>query len=190
MRSVLVAAVFSLSTAITPPQSVTIDLLTVSGSGCLATTTAVAISPDNTAFTVTYSNFVVQGHGQAAHKNCTLTLRVNHPDGVTYGVDETDYRGFAHLDTGARGVEAATYHFTGLPTRRSSQTFAGPMDDDWQVSDQPDAGSVVHGPCNDKRPLTITADLQLNGTSAASFMSMDSTDASVSARFHLSWLKC
>jgi len=190
MRSVLTAAVFSLSTAVMPPQPVTIDVLTVSGSGCLPTTTAVAISPDSTAFTVTYSDFLVQGHGQTAHRDCTLTLRVNQPAGWTYGVDETDYRGFAHLDGGARGVEAATYHFTGLPTRHSTQTLSGPMDDDWQVTDQPDAGSVVHGPCNERRPLTITADLRLDGTSAASFMSMDSTDGSVSAQFHLSWLKC
>ena len=190
MRSVLAAAVFGLTTTVTPPQPVTIDVLTVSGSGCLPTTTAVAISPDNTAFTVTYSDFLVQGHGQAAHKDCTLTLRVNQPAGFAFGIDETDYRGFAHLDAGARGVEAATYHFTGLPTRRSAQTFAGPMDDDWQVTDQPDAGSVVHGPCTERRPLTITTDLQLNGLSTASFMSMDSTDGSVSAQFHLSWLKC
>ncbi|MFI9387071.1 DUF4360 domain-containing protein [Kutzneria sp. NPDC052558] len=190
MRTVLAAAVFAVSTAVTPPQPVTIDVLTVSGSGCLPSTTAVAISPDNTAFTVTYSDFLVQGHGQAAHKDCTLTLRVNQPAGFAYGIDEMDYRGFAHLDAGARGVEAATYHFTGLPTRRSSQTFSGPMEDDWQVSDQPAAGSVVHGPCTERRPLTVTADLQLNGASATSFMSMDSTDGSVSARFHLSWLAC
>jgi len=52
-------------------------------------TTAVAISPDNQAFTVTYSDFAVQGHGQAAHKDCTLTVRVNPPAGYTYGIDET-----------------------------------------------------------------------------------------------------
>jgi hypothetical protein len=190
MRYALSATVFSLATAVTPPTPVTIDVLTVSGSGCQPATTAVAISPDNQAFTVTYSDFAVQGHGQAAHKDCTLTVQLNPPAGYTYGIDETDDRGFAHLDAGARGVETATYRFTGLPTRHSTQTFSGPKDDDWQVTDQPDAGSVVHGPCNDRKPLTITEDLKLDGQSATSFMTMDSTDGEVSSRFHLSWLKC
>ena len=190
MRYALSAAVFSLATAVTPPPQVTIDVLSVSGSGCQPATTAVSISPDRQAFTVTYSAFTVQGHGQAAHEDCTLTVQLNPPAGYTYGIDETDYRGFAHLDAGARGVETATYRFTGLPTRHSTQTFAGPTDDDWQVTDQPDAGSVVHGPCNNPKPLTITADLKLDGQSANSFMTMDSTDGEVSSRFHLDWQKC
>lgn len=190
MRSLLAVALYALSTAVTPPQPVTIDLLAATGTGCLASTTAIAISPDDVAFTVTYSDFAVQGNGESAHKDCTLTVRVNQPPGYTYGIDETDFRGFVHLDNGARGVETATYRFTGMPTRHSTQTFAGPKDDDWQVTDRPDAGSVVHGPCNDRKPLTITADLKLDGRSASSFMTMDSTDGAVSARFHLSWLRC
>jgi hypothetical protein len=186
----LSAAALALATAVTPPTPVTIDLVSASGSGCQPSTTAVAISPDNQAFTVTYSAFTAQGHGKAAHADCTLTVQLNPPAGYSYGIDETNYRGFAHLDDGARGVETATYRFDGLPTRHSTQTFSGPKDDDWQVTDQPDAGSVVHGPCNARKPLTITADLRLDGQSAASFMTMDSTDGQVSSRFHLSWLKC
>ena len=186
----VLAAVLLMATVTPPTQPATIDLLTASGSGCQPATTAVAISPDNQAFTVTYSDFAVQGHGQAAHKDCTLTVRVNPPAGYTYGIDETDYRGFAHLADKARGVETATYRFAGLPTRHSTQTFAGPKDDDWQVTDQPDANQVVHGPCNDRKPLTITADLKLDGQSTTCFMTMDSTDGAVSSRFHLSWLKC
>jgi hypothetical protein len=148
------------------------------------------MSLDNTAFTVVYSNFAVQGHGKDAHKNCTISLRINHPLGYTYGIAQTDYRGFAHLDAGARGVETATYRFTGLPTRHSTQTYSGPMDDDWQATDQPDAGAIVHGPCKERRPLTITMDLKLDGQSASSVMTMDATDSSVSEKFLLSWQQC
>lgn len=191
MLSAILATTLTLSSLVTPPTDpITITVLGVNGSGCLPTTTAVAMSADNTAFTVTYSDFVVQAHGQDARKDCELTIRVNHPLGYTYGVAETDYRGFANLEAGSRGVEAATYHFTGMPTRRSTKTFPGPMSDDWQVTDQPDAGSVVHGPCKERRPLTINVELQVNGKSATSFMTMDSTDGSVSSKFRLSWLKC
>ncbi|MFC0431845.1 DUF4360 domain-containing protein [Kutzneria buriramensis] len=189
MLTALSVAVLALAT-VTPPGPVTIDLVSATGTGCQSGTTAVSISPDKQAFTVTYSDFTVQGHGQTAHKDCTLTVQVNPPAGFTYGIDETDFRGFAHLDAGARGVVTSTYHFTGLPTRHATQTFAGPVDDDWQFTDMPDAGSVVHGPCKEHKPLTITADLKLDGQSAASFMTMDSTDGEVSLRYHLSWLQC
>ena len=48
------------------------------------------MSIDNTAFTVVFSNFAVLGHGQEAKKNCTITLRVNHPDGFTFGKELQD----------------------------------------------------------------------------------------------------
>ncbi|WP_228004598.1 DUF4360 domain-containing protein [Amycolatopsis sp. YIM 10] len=43
-----------------PPDHFTIDVVTVNGSGCPAGTAAVAVSPDNKAFTVTYSDFLAQ----------------------------------------------------------------------------------------------------------------------------------
>src|SRR4051794_3787745 len=40
-----------------PPDKIVIDVVTVNGSGCRPGTAAVAVSPDNTAFTVTYSEY-------------------------------------------------------------------------------------------------------------------------------------
>ena len=54
---------------------------------------------------------------------------------------------------------------------------------------KPPASSTINTP-PDRKPLTITADLKLDGQSTTSFMTMDSTDGAVSSRFHLSWLKC
>ena len=48
----------------------------------------------------------------------------------------------------------------------------------------------MHGPCTERKPLTITTELKLNGKTGASYMTMDSTDSSVSSKFRLSWLKC
>src|SRR5207248_2686336 len=104
-----------------PPDPMTIDVLSAAGTGCDANTSAVGMSIDNTAFTVVFSNFAVLGHGQEAKKDCTITLRVNHPDGFTFGIAQVDYRGFAHLESGAHGFQDSTYHFTGLPTRHSKQ---------------------------------------------------------------------
>src|SRR5262245_60298021 len=48
-----------------PPGNITIDIVTANGSGCPIGTTAVAMSPDNTAFTITYSQFLAQAGGNA-----------------------------------------------------------------------------------------------------------------------------
>ncbi|RZQ62197.1 DUF4360 domain-containing protein [Amycolatopsis suaedae] len=183
-----------------PPGRVTVDVVTVNGSGCPAGTSAVAVSPDNTAFTVTYSEFLAQtGVGSTPtdfRKNCQLNLRVNYPQGFTYGIAQADYRGFAHLERGATGLQRAGYYFTGMsPTEHRSHPFRGPLSDNWQTTDRTEVAEIIYAPCGEQRLFNINAELRVNaGTSdpakTTSFMSMDSTDGSVSTRYQFSWKKC
>ncbi|MFS8103139.1 DUF4360 domain-containing protein [Lentzea alba] len=185
----MLAAMALVAAAVVPPGPVTVEVLKVSGTGCPAGTTTVAMSGDNQAFTVTYSDFLVQAKGSEAKKSCTIELKLNHAAGYTYGIAATDYRGFAHLTDGARGTERNTYRFPGFPTQHSTHTYNAPMSDNWHATDVPD--KVQHGPCKDKKPLTIEAELKVNGKgSATSFMTMDSTDSSVSTTFRVAWKKC
>src|SRR5437763_3163316 len=112
--SVLVPQTFSDATP-APPGKIVIDVVTVNGSGCPDRTAAVAVAPDNTAFTVTYSKFTAQvGVGSTPtdfRKNCQLNLRVHVPQGFTYAIAQADYRGFAHLEKGATALERANYYF-------------------------------------------------------------------------------
>lgn len=43
-----------------PPDKIVIKVATVNGSGCPQGTAAIAVSEDNTAFTVTYSDYLAQ----------------------------------------------------------------------------------------------------------------------------------
>ena len=43
-----------------PPDRIVIDSVAANGTGCPPGTASVAVSPDNTAFTVTYSNYLAQ----------------------------------------------------------------------------------------------------------------------------------
>jgi hypothetical protein len=96
-----------------PPDKIVIKVATVNGSGCPQGTAAVAVSPDNTAFTVTYSDYLAQVGGGAAptafRKNCQLNLIVHVPQGFTYAIASVDYRGFAYLQPGASGTQKASY---------------------------------------------------------------------------------
>ncbi|MFB7663115.1 DUF4360 domain-containing protein [Kitasatospora sp. NPDC056138] len=188
------------SAATPPPDKIVIDVATVNGSGCPAGTAAIAVSPDNTAFTVTYSNYLAQvGVGSKPtdfRKNCQLDLDVHVPQGFTYAIAAADYRGFAHLEPGATGTEKANYYFQGSPQTSSlTHEFRGGLDDSWQATDAVAVAALVYAPCGEKRNFNINTELRVSaGTSdpsrTTSFMTMDSTDGSINTTYHLAWKQC
>ncbi|MEU8890549.1 DUF4360 domain-containing protein [Streptomyces sp. NPDC048442] len=205
----LTAAVLAPSTAPAPapadagadPQGrVTINLVQVNGSGCRPGSATVAVAPDNTAFTVTYSEYLAQV-GQGAkptdfRKNCQLGLRVNVPQGYTYAVVQADYRGFADLERGASATQKASYYFQGTSgTDRRSHAFRGPYKGDWQASDRTGLEALIFAPCGVTRNFNINTEVLVNAGSSDtsktnSFMTMDSSDGSFNTKYHFSWKKC
>ncbi|MEV5510780.1 DUF4360 domain-containing protein [Streptomyces orinoci] len=183
-----------------PPDRVVIDVMTVNGSGCPAGTAAVAVAPDNTAFTISYSDYLAQvGPGAKPtdfRKNCQLGLDIHVPQGFTYAISEADYRGFGSLASGATGLEKASYYFQGMSRTTSvTHTFAGPLSEDWQTTDVTDSASLVYAPCGAERILNVNTELRVYAGSSDplttnSFMAMDSTDGSVSTLYHFAWKQC
>ncbi|GGM96162.1 hypothetical protein GCM10011609_37270 [Lentzea pudingi] len=183
-----------------PPDHITIDIVTVNGSGCPAGTAAVAVSEDNKAFTVTYSDYLAQvGVGARPtdfRKNCQLNLRVNVPQGFTYGIAQADYRGFAHLERGAYAIQKANYYFQGMSQNDSAQhRYNGPHSDDWQATDQTEVAAIVYSPCGEKRNFNINTELRVypgssNTATTTSFVSMDSTDGAIDTTYQFSWKTC
>ena len=182
-----------------PPDKIVIDVVTVNGSGCPANTAAVAVAANNTAFTVTYSNYLARvGPGSGATdfvKNCQLNLRVHVPQGFTYAIAEADYRGYAHLEPGATGQEQANYYFQGMPqTATVKHPLQTPYDDDWQVTETTDVAALVYAPCGEERNFNVNTQLKVNaGTSdpqKTSFIAMYSTDGSLKTTYHFAWKQC
>ncbi|MFJ5259548.1 DUF4360 domain-containing protein [Streptomyces sp. NPDC088387] len=181
-----------------PPDKIIIKVATVNGSGCPQGTTAVAVSPDNTAFTVTYSAYLAQAGGSSNptdfRKNCQLNLVVHVPGGFTYAIASADYRGFAALESGAKGTQRASYYFQGSPdTQQRTHPFNGPYDDNWQATDETDWAQLVWAPCGVQRNFNINTELRVTaGTdrTKTSFMTMDSTDGDISTVYHLAWKEC
>ncbi|CAM3862436.1 DUF4360 domain-containing protein [Nocardiopsis rhodophaea] len=199
LLSSLLAAPASADFVITPPPpgSIAIDLVTVNGSGCRPGTAAVAVAPDNTAFTVTYSEYLAMAGAGAkptdSRKNCQLAVQVKVPQGYTYAIARADYRGYADLKKGATGTQKANYYFQGMPeTVPVTHNLDGPHADNWQFGDE--TGVYVYAPCNAIRNFNINTELRVNaGTSdpnTTSFMAMDSTDGSITTVYHFSWKKC
>lgn len=206
LKKVLAAALTLAAVVVSPtaaqavpdvPDYVMIDVVTVNGSGCPAGTAAVAAADDRTAFTVTYSDYLAQA-GQGSNptdfrKNCQLNIRVSYPQGFTFGIAQADYRGFAHLQSGATSMEKGSYYFQGMSqTTTRTHNFTGPFSDNWQASDRAQVSEIVYAPCGEVRHLNVNTELRVNAGSSknASFMTMDSTDSSVSTKYQFSWKRC
>jgi hypothetical protein len=183
--------------SVAPPENVQIRIETINGSGCPAGTAAVAMNADNTAFTVTYSDYLAAaGAGVSPldfRKNCQLALRVDVPGGFTYAVQTVDYRGYAYLDHEARGLQRAGYYFQGSPdTTYSTHEFDGEYDDNWRTTDEKEWAELVWSPCGEQRNFNINTELRVYADRDApvSLMTMDSTDSAVSTIYHLAWEEC
>jgi hypothetical protein len=183
-----------------PTDKMVIDVVAANGSGCPFGTADVTVSPDNTAFTVTYSQFTAQVGKSATpldfRKQCQLALNVHVPQGFTYAIASADYRGYAHLEKGAFGNETAYYYFQGnSQTTRVKHDFNGYTDNDWQRTDSVGIGSLSYLPCGEERYLNVNTELRVNaGNSNAkdttSFITMDSTDGRLDTLYHVAWKKC
>ncbi|MGW1073762.1 DUF4360 domain-containing protein [Streptomyces sp. NPDC002537] len=183
-----------------PPDKIVIEIATVNGSGCPQGTAAIAVSPDNTAFTVTYSDYLAQvGVGSKptdGRKNCQLNLIVHVPQGFTYAIASADYRGYAHLESGATGQQKASYYFQGQSqTVPSAHDFKGAYTDNWQATDRVDVAALVWSPCGEQRNFNINTELRVNAgssdpTKTTSYMTMDSTDGDLNTIYHLAWKEC
>jgi uncharacterized protein DUF4360 len=182
-----------------PAERITLDVKTINGSGCPAgTATASAdVASDNTSFTVHYTNFTAKAGGGAsaldARKNCQINVLVHVPQGFTYAIAGVEYRGFAHIESGASALEQANYYFAGTsPTARVRHTYPGPFHGVWRASDTTDVAALVFAPCGEDRNLNINAELRADaGTSAGtSYIEMDSEHASVDTIYHFAWKDC
>ena len=183
-----------------PADKMSIEVASANGSGCADDTASITISPDNQAFTISYSEYTAQvGVGADPtdfRKNCQISLNVHVPSGYTYAIASTDYRGYYRLAAGATGVEQAGYYFQGYSgTARARHDFAGPTDGDWQTTDQVGIGSLTFLKCGDTRFLNINTELRVSAgksdpKTTTSVMTMDSTDTSLDTIYHLAWKKC
>ncbi|WP_243726015.1 DUF4360 domain-containing protein [Actinomadura rubrisoli] len=192
----LLSAPSALADEAPPPDNVSIEVVTVNGSGCPPGSANVVISDDKTAFTVKYNDYLAYAGGDTnptgSRKNCQINVRVNAPGEYTYAITGSDHRGFAGLQDGASGLQQTNYYFQGSTQDRTVQhELNGRYVDDWQFRDRIPANQLVYKPCGQARNLNINTELRVNAGDSdnkVSFMSMDATRSSTT--YHFAWKRC
>ncbi|WP_239163277.1 DUF4360 domain-containing protein [Paractinoplanes rishiriensis] len=189
------AAVKSAITPAPPPaDEVIVDVVTTNGSGCAPGTAEVAMVPGNFAFKTTYSNYTARtGVGAAPtdfRKNCQINLIVLVPAGYTYAINKTNHHGSGSLAVGANASQRSNYYVKGQSqTAYAVHPFTGPIDTDWQTTNEVAETSMVWSPCGTRRNLNINTEVRV----AAGTSDPRTTTSSLTlfaGVYHLSWARC
>ncbi|NGY60475.1 DUF4360 domain-containing protein [Lentzea sp. NEAU-D13] len=173
MLTTAAAALIALS-ALTPAEDAAepapvLEIVTVNGSGCRAGDAEV--TTDGRTFTVGYHEFLARAGGGSSpvdlRKNCQINIRVNVPQGYTYGLARTTYEGYAHLQEGATGLSRISTYLQGnSATATVSQSFTGPFSDSWETHYRPNSTDIQWSPCGSPRNININAEVRVSLGSA------------------------
>lgn len=185
------------TTAVEPSDPITVEVVSVNGSGCPAGTAVVRPLADNTGFTVGYTSYVATAGGAAAptdfRKNCQLSLLVHVPQGFTYAIARADYAGTARLASGASGLERANYYFQGSAADSySDHDLSGPLYGRWSATDSTAVADLVYAPCGIDRILNVNTELRVDAgvSTTGSSLRMSSASGSVNTVYHFAWQEC
>lgn len=180
-----------------PPGKVRLDLRTVNGSGCKKDTAAVAVNHDNTAFTVTYSDFVAEAgpdsNATDSRKNCQLAINVRVPQGFTYAIIAADFRGYMDLKNNATGLHRTSYYQQGSSyTERADNDWRGPTKRSFTVTNRTEVEKLIWSRCGEDSIFNVNTELRVDAkrSHGTSFMAMDSTDSSAKTLFQFRWKRC
>jgi hypothetical protein len=124
----------------------------------------VVAAPDGQTLSVLFDDYTAatETGDRRDRKSCNLALPVSVPNGISLGIVEVDYRGFAFVPEvhGARARMTAEYFWAGQrgPTRRT--TFPAGFDDEFTLSDTLVGGSIVFSPCGQDVNFRINTSIE------------------------------
>ena len=177
----------------TPPaEQVGIELVAAAGTGCSTAAVSLIALPGNTGLRLTFAGYRAVAGGDAApaavRLTCLLNVAVDVPDGFSYAIARSDYRGRLHAEPGATVVARSTFYFSGgAAILMQTSTFPGPRTEDWQTTDVVEPVARPFTPCGQPRILHLYKELRANAGSAPAAPS----EISVSdGALEFAWRRC
>ncbi|MBO3739634.1 DUF4360 domain-containing protein [Actinoplanes flavus] len=185
LAGALLATLLPVAAQAAPAPVITLKVLGAFGSGCPAGTTSAQPTADNTAFSLSYSDFRVYGND---YKSCKVSIRVSVPQGWTYAVTSVINRVTPDLGWQSWARLQMNAWFTGSPWNASANnSINGPTTNLWTTMSN--VGTLIYAPCNESLDLNVNNTLRVKGASSNSAELID-TDTKASTIFNVSWKKC
>jgi len=166
------------------------------GTGCPAGTASVNVAPGDEAISILFDQFVAEAGNTTARridrKACNVSIPVAVPQGYSVAIFSVDYRGFVAVPRGGNIRLDSEYFWAGSRGPRISRAWNGPANDNYTVTDNLMATSLVWAPCGASVNLRINASMmaQANQAMEQTIGSVDSADVSSALIYHLQWRKC
>ncbi|MEK2646265.1 DUF4360 domain-containing protein [Bdellovibrio sp. BCCA] len=164
------------------------------GTGCPAGSASVTLSPDQTALSILFDNYVAEAGGgrRVDRKSCNISIPVRVPQGYSVSVFQVDYRGFNSVPRGGQARFDAEYFWAGARGPRVSRTFVGPYNDVYTLTDNLIASAVVWTPCGESVNLRVNTSMmaQTNPRGEQTLATVDSADITSGVIYHLQWRRC
>lgn len=166
------------------------------GTGCPAGTASVNVAPDNSSISILFDQFQVEAGRTTGRridrKACNISIPVQVPQGYSVAIFSVDYRGFNAVPRGGQTRLDAEYFWAGARGPRLSRAFTGPLNDNYTVTDDLMAQTLVWAPCGASVNLRINSSMmaQANSSMDQTIGTVDSADISSAMIYHIQWRRC
>jgi hypothetical protein len=166
------------------------------GTGCPAGSASTTVSPDQQSLSILFDSYVTEAGNttgkQVDRKSCNITVPVHVPQGYSVAVFQVDYRGFNALPSGARSRFNAEYFWAGSQGPTISRNFLGPINNDFTLTNNLIASTLVWTPCGASVNLRVNTSLMTSTNSAfqQALSTVDSADISAGLVYHIQWRRC
>lgn len=179
------------------PEFVRIRSIRYSGPACPPGSATVTTFNDNTAFLITYDEFLVEAGpglpGSSGNKFCTVSIEVEHPPGWSYTVGSIVYRGNAVLGSNVDARFRARYNFPGSGEARNEVLLRGPANRDFTLP-QDFTLEIWEPRCSGGTlPIIVTGTATIDTTRApggSGVVRVEQQDGTFDMLLNLRWRRC
>lgn len=166
------------------------------GNGCPQGSASAALSPDRKTLSILFDQYQVEAGRTTGRtvdrKSCNIAIPVHVPNGYSISLFKVDYRGFNSLPAGGSSKLNVNYFFAGQRGPTYSRAFYGQQNQNYFLTNNIEAASLIWSPCGTDTNLRINSDLmvQTNGRQEQAFATVDSADIKSGLVYHIQFRRC
>ncbi len=164
------------------------------GTGCPAGTVSATLSPDALSLSLIFDQYQAKAGGVSGtsldRKSCNIAIPVHVPQGFSVSVLKIDYRGYNNLPVGATSQFNVEYFFAGITGPKFYQKFNGPLDSDYQITNNLGVSALVWSACGADVNLRTNSSIRVMSHGAEAMSTVDSADVHAAIIYHLQWRRC
>ena len=170
------------------PNQVYIENVTYAGTGCPINSATVTILNGGTDIAIDFDDhFCIP---PPLTKNCNINFKVHYPSGYSFALFQTEYLGHIKLNPKCQATLDSRYWFAGfLPPKSYHYAWAGPISQNFDITDSIAQGEWVWSPCGAYTTLNVNTRISLSANGCGSIC-IDEIKERVRTLFRIQWKTC